>query len=192
MPGNGGSHGLPSWTLRPYIPHASSMAGSSSSSIFATLLIGAITPSTRDTGCSCMVLMILGTLAKLRTLTWFVRVTHLTATRLAINLCLSENGLIFVTRTPTFMGRSSSLRYEDARPVIGLPRLIGMHSPSTLQCFATLFLCSTLRHIRYIAIAVHMFQFTLQLPAMHSLTNSLSRPTLKTSRLALDKRYRSR
>lgn len=160
MPGNGGSHGLHSWTPCPCILHARSTAGSSSNFIFATLLIGAITLSTRDTGCSCTALTIFGTLARLRTLTWFAQVTHLTATRLATTLCLSENGLIFVTRTPTFTVRSSSLRYEDARPVIALPRSIGMHLPYTHPCFATLFLLSTLRHIRYTAIVERMFQFT--------------------------------
>ena len=166
MQGNGSLHGLPSWTPCPYTPCAHSMACSSLNSIFATLLIGAITPSTRDNGCSCTVLITFATLAKPLTHTWFVQVTRPTATRLATSLCTSENGLIFVTRTPTVTGCSDLPQYEDTKPVTGLPRSIGMHLPYTHQCFATLFLLSTLQHIQYTAITAHMFQFTLRLPAI--------------------------
>jgi hypothetical protein len=137
MRGNGDLHGLPSWTRCPCTPRARYL-----NFIFATRLIGAIMPSTRDTGCSCTALMTFATLARPLTLTCFDQVTHPAAMRLTTSLCLSENGLIFVTRTPTFTGRSNLLRFEDAKPVTGLPRLIRMHSPYTHQCFATLFLLS--------------------------------------------------
>ncbi len=116
MQGNGGSHGLPSWTLCPYTPHARSIAGSFSNFIFATQLTGAITLSTSATGCSYTALTTFASLAWPLTPVLFAHVILQMATRPITSLCLSGNGSIFAIWTPTFTGRLNLLRYEAVNP----------------------------------------------------------------------------